>query len=321
MTTGAQLLGEPRQAGFPLLRLPSGRQRARVRAPDGEPGRAGRHAPAGGHPARRDLRHRTSGGNGAQRPREARTGARKGETGETTSPGPDPRPGPPERRKKGTGGGKGDPAQQAARLRPHPQPIPPVPEGAGLAPELVDAFGLGFCDKGIMAGRVCIPIHNADGQIVAYAGRWVGPLEDLPEGKGKYELPAGFRKDLELFNLHRVEALQAPGRGRGLLRRDPAAWPAYPGRGAHGYLGLGQSSWNCWPMPMPGTSPSCSTATSRAGKRPRKWRARSPTSRGPGSFTYPMACSPIPSTGPNSSDCSGAGKGSCVWRRKPNYGR
>ena len=55
-----------------------------------------------------------------------------------------------------------------------------------------------------MAGRVCIPIHNADGQIVAYAGRWVGPLEDLPEGKGKYELPKGFRKDLELFNLHRV---------------------------------------------------------------------------------------------------------------------
>ena len=56
-----------------------------------------------------------------------------------------------------------------------------------------------------MAGRVCIPIHNADGQLVAYAGRWVGPLEDLPEGKGKYELPAGFHKELELFNLHRVK--------------------------------------------------------------------------------------------------------------------
>jgi DNA primase len=55
-----------------------------------------------------------------------------------------------------------------------------------------------------MAGRVCIPIHNADGQTVAYAGRWVGENSDLPEGKGKYELPAGFRKELEFFNLHRA---------------------------------------------------------------------------------------------------------------------
>jgi len=56
-----------------------------------------------------------------------------------------------------------------------------------------------------MAGRVCIPIQNGDGRTVAYAGRWVGPDESLPEGKGKYELPAGFRKELELFNLHRAK--------------------------------------------------------------------------------------------------------------------
>ena len=29
--------------------------------------------------------------------------------------------------------------------------------------------------------------------------------ENLPGGKGRYELPAGFRKELELFNLHRVK--------------------------------------------------------------------------------------------------------------------
>jgi DNA primase len=74
----------------------------------------------------------------------------------------------------------------------------------GLTPELVATFGLGFCSKGSMAGRVCIPIHDAEGALVAYAGRWVGPAEDLPEGKGRYELPSGFRKELELFNLHRV---------------------------------------------------------------------------------------------------------------------
>jgi hypothetical protein len=41
-----------------------------------------------------------------------------------------------------------------------------------------------------MAGRVRVPIHDAEGKPVAYAGRWVGPLEDLPEGKGRYELPS-----------------------------------------------------------------------------------------------------------------------------------
>ena len=56
-----------------------------------------------------------------------------------------------------------------------------------------------------MAGRVCIPVHNARGDLVAYAGRWPG--EDVPEGEGKYRLPAKFEKSRVLFNLHRV----APG--------------------------------------------------------------------------------------------------------------
>jgi DNA primase len=84
-------------------------------------------------------------------------------------------------------------------------PMHPYLSERGIPPELVERFGLGFCEKGIMAGRVCIPIQNVDGQTVAYAGRWVGPLEDIPEGKGRYELPAGFHKELELFNLHRAK--------------------------------------------------------------------------------------------------------------------
>jgi DNA primase len=76
----------------------------------------------------------------------------------------------------------------------------------GLTPELAAAFGLGLCRKGTMAGRIAIPIHDPEGRLVAYAGRWVGPLEELPEGKDKYELPGGFRKALELFNLNRVKS-------------------------------------------------------------------------------------------------------------------
>jgi DNA primase len=56
-----------------------------------------------------------------------------------------------------------------------------------------------------MKGRVCIPIESAAGELVAYAGRWVGLEAELPEGEEKYKLPKGFHKSLELFNLHRVK--------------------------------------------------------------------------------------------------------------------
>jgi len=73
----------------------------------------------------------------------------------------------------------------------------------GLSPEIIAECGLGYCSRGVMAGRVCIPIHDADGQLVAYAGRWPGE-EGIPEGEDRYKLPAKFQKSRVLFNLHRV---------------------------------------------------------------------------------------------------------------------
>jgi DNA primase len=71
----------------------------------------------------------------------------------------------------------------------------------GLSEETIAEFGLGYCNNGSMSGRIVIPIQNTEGQIVAYAGRWPGdPAEDTP----KYKLPAGFRKSMEVFNLHRA---------------------------------------------------------------------------------------------------------------------
>jgi DNA primase len=71
----------------------------------------------------------------------------------------------------------------------------------GLSLETIVDFGIGFCAKGMMAGRIAIPIHNPDGGVVAYAGRWPGESgEDTP----KYKLPQGFRKSVELFNVDRA---------------------------------------------------------------------------------------------------------------------
>jgi hypothetical protein len=72
------------------------------------------------------------------------------------------------------------------------EPDHPYLSGRGVAPELVELFGLGFCAKGSMSGRVCIPIENAEGELVAYAGRWIGQDADLPAGEEKYKLPKGF---------------------------------------------------------------------------------------------------------------------------------
>ena len=75
----------------------------------------------------------------------------------------------------------------------------------GLTAETIAAFDLGFCNKGLLRGYAAIPIHNTDGELVAYAGRWPGTPEN---GKGKYKLPEGFKKSVELFNYHR--AIQEP---------------------------------------------------------------------------------------------------------------
>jgi DNA primase len=117
-----------------------------------------------------------------------------------------------------------EPAPTGDTSRPKPAKPAPVPETStpnkplnfrldklvrehpyltqrGLALETIIDFGVGFCSKGMMADRIAIPIHNPEGEVVAYAGRYPG---EPPEGTPKYKLPQGFRKSLELFNLDRA---------------------------------------------------------------------------------------------------------------------
>ena len=82
-------------------------------------------------------------------------------------------------------------------------PAHPYLAERGLRREVVEAFGLGSCARGMMKGRICIPIHNEAGELVAYAGRWPGD-SGWPAGEEKYKLPPGFRKSLVLFNLERI---------------------------------------------------------------------------------------------------------------------
>ena len=86
-----------------------------------------------------------------------------------------------------------------------------------------------------MAGRICVPIHDDAGQLVAYAGRWPG---EPPEGVERYLLPKRFEKSRVLFNLHRVPRCRAPGARRGLLVGVPPARPWRARCRPDGLLGL-----------------------------------------------------------------------------------
>ena len=92
-------------------------------------------------------------------------------------------------------------------LRPLPfrltlDPSHPYLAERHISPELAATFGLGYCSLGTMKGRICMPIHDERGVLVAYTGRWAS--DELPEGVPKYDLPRKFPKRRVLFNLHRV---------------------------------------------------------------------------------------------------------------------
>jgi DNA primase len=70
----------------------------------------------------------------------------------------------------------------------------------GVSVLTAKTFGVGFFSgKGSMHDRIVFPIHNKNGELVAYAGRVTSGTEP------RYKFPAGFHKSLELYNLHRIK--------------------------------------------------------------------------------------------------------------------
>jgi len=72
----------------------------------------------------------------------------------------------------------------------------------GIEPATVEAFGLGYCTKGMFKDRIAIPIHNEKGELVAYCGRAITP--EMIENE-KYKQPPNFKKSLVVYNLNRQD--------------------------------------------------------------------------------------------------------------------
>jgi hypothetical protein len=72
-------------------------------------------------------------------------------------------------------------------------------QALGVAAETCEHFGAGFAPKGIMRGRLAIPLHDKAGTLLAYCGRTL---------KGETPLltfPNGFQHEAVIFNSHRIE--------------------------------------------------------------------------------------------------------------------
>jgi DNA primase len=79
----------------------------------------------------------------------------------------------------------------------------------GISPETAAAFGAGYAPKGILRGRLAIPIHDHDGKLLAYCGRTV--KNESP----RLTFPNGFEPASVIFNCNRVTA------GELYIVRDP----------------------------------------------------------------------------------------------------
>ncbi|MGH9627351.1 MAG: toprim domain-containing protein [Bryobacteraceae bacterium] len=75
----------------------------------------------------------------------------------------------------------------------------PYLDQRGVHPSTAAWFGIGYyAGSGFLRHRIVFPIHDSEGQLVAYAGRSIDGSEP------RYLFPPGFRKSQVVFNLHRV---------------------------------------------------------------------------------------------------------------------
>jgi DNA primase len=75
----------------------------------------------------------------------------------------------------------------------------PYLEERAVDPATAAWFGVGYyAGGGFLRHRIVFPIHDQEGQLVAYAGR------SLDDGEPRYLFPPGFHKSQVVFNLHRA---------------------------------------------------------------------------------------------------------------------
>jgi len=73
----------------------------------------------------------------------------------------------------------------------------------GFSRDTIDVFGLGFCSRGSLAGRVAIPLHDQEGKLIGYAGRVVDDSK-VTEDNPRYRFPGKRKRAGKLIEFHKT---------------------------------------------------------------------------------------------------------------------
>lgn len=87
-------------------------------------------------------------------------------------------------------------------------PAHPYLTGRGFTVETMKHFGVGYCGRGFLKGRIAIPLHDPTGKLVGYAGRSISddvePKYLFPGERQREGRTIRFEKTKLLYNAHRV---------------------------------------------------------------------------------------------------------------------
>lgn len=86
----------------------------------------------------------------------------------------------------------------------------------GLEPGTIAHFGLGYCARGLLKGRVAIPLHDPHGQLIGYAGRRgtasaTDPLYLFPSERTHEGVTYRFDQSRFVYGAHLVDTTSPAG--------------------------------------------------------------------------------------------------------------
>lgn len=99
----------------------------------------------------------------------------------------------------------------------------------GFTPETIAHFELGYAGRGLMQGRIAIPLRNQKGELIGYAGRLVderrvnarNPKYLFPPSRLRNDVVHEFRKDVFVYN---ANAIKQPVRDLVVVLGFPSTW-------------------------------------------------------------------------------------------------